>query len=614
MVRNRAFGKTLIRTYLNNKGRFLANFLTVLVSVFLTAGLSSLPLGFAQSYGQIYAEGKAPDLIVKSKAYTGLTEEQVSSMGRVEGVESVQTLMSFDAAEADGTYHRYIIWDFATSNIASPTVIEGTLPQNRGEVAIIKPTKNQTQYRLGDAVELEGMKAFVGHQATITAVLDSPLYNCVAREQAELEDQNNVQYIQAIFFLERSTIPHFLRDVRTDAYIRFTGEHQYFSSEYSDAMDARREQMARLLGEDEVAVLTLEETTSYALFKNYNVKIVILSYIFPAFFLALCALINHITVTRLIKDERSSLAVYSSVGVDKKRVVAKYSIFIGASVFLGSIFGYFLGTPLVPKIIEPAYNAVFAVGNTPLNWYSPIGRIVVLALTLLSIGIALYSSLMYLREEPSDLMHDKAPTPGKKIFLEHVPFVWRAMSFSFKSSFRNIFRQKKNLVLTGLCIGGSTLLIFLGFSLLNVSDTMANDELFSDVGQSMGLISTFVVLLAVAMAVPVLFSLVSMNIEDRHRELATLKVLGYHDIECSMYTFREIVIITVVSLLIAVPSSAGIADVVLRYIGFGSLQDVVWWTYVASAGIVLVTTFSVNFMLFPRIKAIDMNASLKSVE
>ena len=158
------------------------------------------------------------------------------------------------------------------------------------------------------------------------------------------------------------------------------------------------------------------------------------------------------------------------------------------------------------------------------------------------------------------------------------------------------------------------MLIFLGFSLLDVSDTMSNDELFSDVGSSMGLISTVIVLLAIAMAVPVLYSLVNMNIEDRRRELATLKVLGYRDMECSMYTFREIVITTIVSLLIAIPASAGIADGVLKYIGFGTLKDVQWWSYLAAGGIVLVTTFSVNFLLLPRIKAIDMNASLKSVE
>lgn len=188
------------------------------------------------------------------------------------------------------------------------------------------------------------------------------------------------------------------------------------------------------------------------------------------------------------------------------------------------------------------------------------------------------------------------------------------MSFSIKSSFRNIFRQKKNLVLTGLSIGGSTLLVFLGFSLLNVSDALKEDELFSEVGSSMGLISTVIVLLAVAMALPVLYSLINMNIEDRRREIATLKVLGYHDIECSMYTFREIVIITILSLLIAVPVSAGIADAVLRYLAFGSIKDVLWWTYLASAGVVLVTTFGVNFMLYPKIKSIDMNASLKSVD
>ena len=614
MVKKDAFGKTVIRTYLRNKGRFLANFLTVLVSVFITAGLASLPITFTEAFSQHYIQGNAPDLIVKSKAYTGFDNEQLDQIAHYEGVQEVESFFTFDAMEDDGTYNRFVIIDFETNKIAKPTLLEGALPTTRGQIAMVKPNKNRKNYRLGEQLEFKALKAFVGPSATISAIIDSPLYQCVAKERAELEDIENKQYVQAIFYLDRDTIPSYMRDMRSDVYVRFASNHEYFSDTYYREMENAKTKVETLLGADEVAVLTLEETTSYGLYKNYNQKVSLIGYIFPAFFLVLCALINHITVTRLIKDERSSLAVYSSVGVDKKSIVAKYSIFIGASVFLGGIVGYLVGAPLLPKIIEPAYNAVFAMDSARISMLAPLGIATVVALTVIALIIAVYSSLMYLREEPSDLMRDKAPKPGKKILLERIRFLWNPLPFSFKSSFRNIFRQKKNLLLTSLAIGGSTLLVFLGFALLNVSDAMKEDELFSEVGSSMGLISTVIVLLAVGMALPVLYSLINMNIEDRRREIATLKVLGYHDLECSMYTFREIVIITILSLLIAVPLSALIADGVLRFLSFGSLQDVLWWTYVSAAGVVLVTTFGVNFMLYPKIRSIDMNASLKSVE
>lgn len=614
MVKKEAFGKTVIRTYLQNKGRFLANFLTVLVSVFITGGLTSLPIAFTETYEQRYIQGNAPDLIVKSRAYTGFSSEQIDELRKMENVEAVESFFAFDVKENDGTYNRFAVIDFENCAIAKPTLLEGELPTQRGQIAMVRPNKNRKQYHVGDTLQFVALQAFAGKEVTVSGIIESPLYGSAAKERAELENPEDKQYVEAIFYLERSTLPAYLRDMRSDVYVRYNSTHKYFTDGYRSEMEANKNKVTALLGEKEVAVLTLEETTSYGLYHNYNDKIETIGLIFPAFFLALCALTNHITVTRLIKDERSTLAVYSSVGVDKKNIVAKYGTFIGLSVLTGGIIGYITGTLFLPKIIEPAYNAVFSLGSSRLNIYSPVGIVTVIVLTLVALLIALYSSLMYLREEPSDLMREKAPKPGKKILLEYIPFIWKHMSFSIKSSFRNIFRQKKNLVLTGLSIGGSTLLVFLGFSLLNVTDALKEDELFSEVGSSMGLISTVIVLLAVAMALPVLYSLINMNIEDRRREIATLKVLGYHDIECSMYTFREIVIITILSLLIAVPVSAGIADAVLRYLAFGSIKDVLWWTYLASAGVVLVTTFGVNFMLYPKIKSIDMNASLKSVD
>ena len=158
------------------------------------------------------------------------------------------------------------------------------------------------------------------------------------------------------------------------------------------------------------------------------------------------------------------------------------------------------------------------------------------------------------------------------------------------------------------------MLVLIGLALLNVSDALSENELFSNVASSMGLISTVIVLFAVGMSMPVLYSLANMNVADRRRELATLKVLGYHDIQCLNYTFREIFMISIFAVIVGLPISALVIDVVLRYLEFGSLQDVQWWSYVGTAIIVLISMVGINYMLYPRIKNIDMCDSLKSNE
>lgn len=617
MVKSRYLLATA-RTYSHNKGRFLANFFTVFFAIALTGGLSAIPETFAESYAKNYSETNAPDLIIKSKAYTGFSKTEIESIQSEETVEGAEPFFAVDAKEDDGTYNRFYVFDFDTQAIGLPKVLKGALPANPNEILVEQGSKNRVSYAVGETVHIttSALAMFASKDLLVTGIADSPMYCSVAKERANLEDENDKQYIRSVFYINRKTIPHYAQQMEmyTDLYVRLKIEHNYLTEEYQKAVDGAKNALLSTYGENKIAILTLEQNTSYALYHGYTDKIRIIGYIFPFFFLAVCALINHITITRLIKDERPLLGVYSSAGISKGKLVVKYIGFIGIAVGLGAVFGYLIGVPLLPLVVYRAYIAVFQMNGCPISFLAPTAIVAALALLLLSVGISAYAALNYLKEEPSNLMRDKAPVPGKKILLERISWLWKAFPFWLKSSLRNIFRQKKNLILTMLSIIGSTLLVLIGLSLLNVSDALKEDELFSNVASSMGLISAVIVLFAVSMSVPVLYSLANMNVADRRRELATLKVLGYHDIQCLNYTFREIFMISILSVILGLPLSALIIDGVLHYLGFGSIADVQWWSYVLTAAIVLASMVGINYMLYPRIKAIDMCDSLKSNE
>ena len=606
------------RTYLRNKGRFLANFFTVFFAIALTGGLGALPNTFAESYLRNYTEGNAPDLILKSKAYTGFSQTEIENIRAEEVVESAEEFFTVDAKEEDGTYNRFYIFDFDTQAIAKPRLLEGSYPTKNSEVLVEKPSRNRVSYSVGTTLTFTtpSLAMFVPGELTVSGIGDSTMYCSVAKERANLENLEDKQYIQSVFYINRKALPTFVQNLGlyTDIYVRLKVQRNYLTDEYKNAVTSIKTSLLQKYGEDKIAILTLEENTSYALYHGYTDKIHVIGYIFPFFFLAVCALITHITITRLIKDERSLLGVYVSAGISKRRLVGKYVAFIGVSVGLGSVIGYFVGVPLLPLVVYNAYNAVFQMHGCPIYFFSATAIVSSIILLALSIGITVYAAASFLNEEPSNLMHDKAPAPGKKILLERIPWLWKHLPFWLQSSLRNIFRQKKNFLLTTLSIIGSTLLVLIGFALLNVSDALKEDELFSNVASSMGLISAVIVAFAISMSVPVIFSLANMNIVDRRRELATLKVLGYHDIQCLNYTFREVFMISVLAVLLGLPLSAWIVDAVLRYLEFGSIADVTWWSYALTAAVVLISMVGINYMLYPRIRAIDMCDSLKANE
>lgn len=625
----KSFSKTIFRMFKSNKGRFIANFLIVLLSIALSSGLACLPTMYTDSYLQNYEEKNTPDIILKSKSNVGFTIDDINKVKENEGI-STTLLTTLDIEQGSNIYRLYFV-DF-TSDISKLDLVNGSLPSEdysfnvdyqTGDISITATAvseignKNRNSYNINDTLNIviENVMTMT-FDITITGNVNSSLYNSVQKENATLVDENNEliedKYVNAIIYLDQSVVDRILP--KTDMYIVYKNKSNYFSKKYQEEMDIHKEELLNQFGEDNVSALTLEENISYALYKNYNDKVQAIAYIFPFFFILVCALVNLITITKLIKDERSVIATYTSLGISKHKIVLKYFLFTLFSTLLGAIIGLGIGIPVLPTVIESAYAAVFEMGTLnylAMSWY---GFMCAGLLVLVALGVTLGSALSYLKETPASLMKQKSPKPGKKILLQRIKFIWNNLSFKYKSSFRNIFRQKKNLILTSLSIIGSTLLVLIGFSLMDVSNSLVNDDLFSNVASSMGSISFVIIAFAISMAVVVIYSLANMNIGDRERELATLKVLGYKDVECSFYTFREILIISIFAVIVGLPISAGIIAFVFDYLEFGSIADVRWISYLYTVIIVLGTTMIVNLLLYSKIKKIDMNNSLKILE
>ncbi len=641
----KAFNKTVWRSFFQNKGRFIGNSLIVLISIALSAGLATMPSLYQDAYIENnYSEKNVPDIILKNKTENGFSDDDIEKIKEDEDVKYLLPSMNMDYETDDNIYRIYV--QDLSSEVAKLTLLDGKNPTETYDfsknipVLALEGNKNRNTYKIGDTVainlkklgemldgiDISELLGFSSLNFEVVGIVSSPLYNSVQKENAMLEDDD--KYIDSAFYLDEKLLPEKIHiaslgiDIKlkpfltyTDINIVYEQDNQYFSESYKKTIDEKKDGLISLFEEDEVQALTLEENVSYNLFKTYNEKVRKITYVFPLFFLVVCALVNMITISRLIKDERSLIATYVSLGVSKTKIVSKYLLFSFISVFLGGIAGLLIGLPLVPTVVLPAYQTIFEMSSTlHISFFNISALILFLAVLLISLSVTLYCSLRLFKETPANLMKEEAPKAGKKILLEKIPFAWKRLPFRFKSSFRNIFRQKKNLILTSLSVIGSIVLLMLGFGLLNVSDSLKDDTLFGNVASSMGLISTVIVLFALAMAIVVVYSLANMNIQDRKREIATLKVLGYHEKECSSYTFREILIISLGAALLGLPIAAGLMAFVFDWLDFGSIKDVKWYSYLISYAILIGATFITNLLLFPKIKQIDMNDSLKTLD
>ena len=115
----------------------------------------------------------------------------------------------------------------------------------------------------------------------------------------------------------------------------------------------------------------------------------------------------------------------------------------------------------------------------------------------------------------------------------------------------------------------------------------------------------------------VLYNLNNVNIEERKRELATLKVLGFYDGEVSGYIYRENIIITFMGIVLGFIFGRILLTFVVKTAEVDAMmfaREVKMLSYAYSAIFTVLFAVIINYVMHIRLKSVDMATSLKSLE
>ncbi len=219
------------------------------------------------------------------------------------------------------------------------------------------------------------------------------------------------------------------------------------------------------LEEPEIYIYGREILTGYVCFEADAGIVEAIAQVFPVFFFLIAALVCSTTMTRMVDEERGQIATLRALGYGTGAVMSKYLIYAGLSAGTGSIIGYFGGCVLFPLVIWNAYSTMYGFGSLILSFSARIFLITFAAAMLCSMGSAYLALRQEVKQAPAQGMRPKAPTAGKRIFLEYIPFIWKRFSFMGKVSMRNIFRYKKRMFMMILGISGCTALVITGFGI-----------------------------------------------------------------------------------------------------------------------------------------------------
>jgi putative ABC transport system permease protein len=134
---------------------------------------------------------------------------------------------------------------------------------------------------------------------------------------------------------------------------------------------------------------------------------------------------------------------------------------------------------------------------------------------------------------------------------------------------------------------------------------------------SLDIIVWVLIVSAGLLAIIVLYNLANININERVRELATIKVLGFYDKEVSAYIYRENNISTALGILLGLVLGTILEQFALVVVEADNMMfapDLPYTVFLYSAVLTAVFAGFINLIIHFKLKKIDMVESMKSVE
>ena len=223
-----------------------------------------------------------------------------------------------------------------------------------------------------------------------------------------------------------------------------------------------------------------ETIVGYRSFYDDSQRIEAIGKVFPLIFFGVAILVTLSTISRMIDESRIEIGIYKAMGYGRLRTTMKFVGFTFFAWIIGVVIGLLLGFQFIPVLIYNAYRIMYNTPELITGFIASYAFVPLLISFVASVGIAFYKSYKVSSEITASLLIPNAGMKGQRIFLERLGFIWNRLSFLYKVSLRNLFRNKTRFLMTIVGIGGCCGLLITGFG-INYSINSIVDKQFDEV-------------------------------------------------------------------------------------------------------------------------------------
>ncbi len=485
----------LLREIWRTKLRFLSIFAISFLGAAFFAGLRATSPDMKDTGDAYFKENNLADITVMSSA--GMTPDDIRALEKIPGVAAVRPFVTMDAMmkmedsnAAEQNIHLislpFAIPEENPAGFSLPsydidlqpetvidqlTLVSGRLPLDDHEVALDSILSDHAA--IGDWVVFNTTSGTV--RLRVVGFVDCVKYiSGVERGTSTVgtgtSDGFAVASGNAIAKLStRLPMMANLTARYTQAEILVEGAQEFsgFSEAYQSLIDGVMRKIEAYGDTTDATwyVWDRENNPGFSDYRQNTDRIGAVAELFPLIFFVVAALVALTTMTRMVEEQRIQMGTLKALGYHNGAIISEYLIYASAATVLGGVLGCVLGCWLFPNVIMSAYSIMYHLPNlqTPFRWGISLAAIA--ASVGCITGAALLSCISSLKEVPASLMRPKAPKAGKRVFLEHIGFVWKRLSFTSKVTVRNLLRYKKRFWMSIIGIAGSCALLLTGFGL-----------------------------------------------------------------------------------------------------------------------------------------------------
>lgn len=452
--------KKALRDLLKNKFQYSCVLLVVILGSALFLGFSSTARVEDEFLEDYVTEYNLPDLWVY---YSSVSDREADIIADIDGVEDAAARFQGDlTVDFDGRQSKLTMMSYnKDSDLAKAYVCDGKMPEEPYEVAVDAEYADANDLEIGDEIQI----SINNHEMTMNVVglVESAEYMIKLPDtMSDIPDPE----AYGIGFFNFDTITEELG-----------GEIPYNQiivkiKDDADANDVAKKIEEKADKDTFVYCASRKLNTGYSMIESHVEQNTRLGFMFPAVFYLIAAVIVFITLSNTINSQRTQIGVMKALGYKNSKIVMHYMLDSLVISVVGTVAGGILGNIVVPKILIFALKRQFDIPTIEPKFY--IMNIIpsVLLMSAFAAAATVLSCRKMQKENAASEMRPLTPGIDHKLLLEKASGIWDKFKMDSRIVLRNIFLNKRRMILSMIGIVGSTAVIIAGIGLKQSVDKL----------------------------------------------------------------------------------------------------------------------------------------------